>query len=71
MIARSSCLRSRNVVVGRVEHGPHVRAGPGQPGQLIVGELDRAASLLGEQVLFGLALRGELGFQGSFQGPGD
>src|SRR6478609_2311811 len=48
-----------------------VGAGPGQPGQLVLGEADRATGLGGQQVTFGLPLRGKFGLQGTFQGAGD
>ena len=43
----------------------------GQPGHLLVGELDRPAGLLGREVALRLALHGELGLQCAFEGPGD
>ena len=70
-IARSSCLRSRNVVDGAFEDRPDVGAGPGQPGQLVLGELNGSAGLCGEQVSFGLPLLRQLGLQRPFQGAGD
>ena len=53
------------------EDRPHVGAGARQPGQLVIGEPDGAAGLGGQQVTFGLPLRGQLGLQRPFQGAGD
>ena len=53
------------------EDRPHVGAGARQPGQFVVGEPDGAAGLGGQQVTFGLPLRGQLGLQRPFQGAGD
>ena len=53
------------------ETRPDVGSGAGQPGEFVVGELDWAAGSGSEKVLFGLALRGQLGLQRPFQGAGD
>ena len=56
---------------GRLEHGPDVGAGAGDPGQFLAGEGDGPAGLLRAQVVPGLPDGGELVFPGAFEGPGD
>ncbi len=54
-----------------VEDRLDVRAGPGDPVQLVGGQGNGAAGFLGGQVVLGAPQRGELVLQRAFQGAGD